>query len=323
MPYRPVRPRSIAAEWSLRLGRFALVLGVLSLLLHRIGFLAFDTTVTVLALAVAMALFVAAFALIGFIMLWLIGARGGKAAFSGFIMAVIVLAPAGWAAERYISLPNAREAATDPLDLPMWLVEPEPLASFLPKPALAGQNAAAAAIIADPELTGRRYDGAIDRVIPAVREAAATRKWREVGRDGVSAVLTDLEDRPVTDADETEEAGSENTGNDERETENAGQVQEGGDGVPAGVPLPEARPEGEAAPIFVEGGIVTLQYTATTLILGIHHDIVIRLSEEEETTFVDMRAATREGPHDLGFNAALIRDFLHDLDQRLLGIAGG
>ena len=57
--------------------------------------------------------------------------------------------------------------------------------------------------------------------------------------------------------------------------------------------------------------------------LGIPLDILVRLSEEEETTFVDMRSATRDGDHDLGLNASVIRTFLHDLDVRLLGIAGG
>ena len=36
-----------------------------------------------------------------------------------------------------------------------------------------------------------------------------------------------------------------------------------------------------------------------------------------------MRAATRDGDHDLGLNADLISAFLLDLDVRLLGIAGG
>ncbi|MDP3527114.1 MAG: DUF1499 domain-containing protein, partial [Hoeflea sp.] len=65
-----------------------------------------------------------------------------------------------------------------------------------------------------------------------------------------------------------------------------------------------------------------IQYEARTLILGIPQDILIRLVEEEETTFVDMRVATRDGDHDLGLNAELIRSFLQDLDVRLLGIAG-
>lgn len=308
MPYRPVRPRSVAAGWSLRLGRFALVLALLALVLHRTGMLAFDTAVAVLGVATVLSLFVAALALIGFVMLWHIGAKGGRAAFFGLVMAAIVLAPAGFAAERYIELPRVREAATNALDLPEWLSPPPETRSFLPEPRLRGENAAAAGIVADPELTGRRYDGAIDRVIPAVRAAAEQRKWREVARDGASAALSDLEDRRVEPGD--------------GEDGPSGASGDPAAAVPGTVPVPEARPDGEAEPIFADGGLVTLQYTAKTLVLGIEQDVVIRLSEEEETTFVDMRAATRYGPHDLGLNAALIHDFLHDLDQRLLGIAG-
>ena len=306
MPYRPVRPRSVAAGWSLRLGRFALVLALSALVFHRLGFLAFDTTVAVLGVAVGLAVLVAGLALIGFIMLWQVGAQGGRSAFFGLVMALLVLAPAGFAIERFISLPQAREAGTDALDMPEWLEEPRQARTFLPQPALVGARAIAAGMVADPELTGRRYDGAIDRVIPALREAAQARKWVEAGREGAATALDDLEDRPAPEGrDADDESTAEETA--------AGAV----------IPVPEARPDGEAVPIIIEGGTVTLQYRAKSLILGIEQDIVIRLSEEEETTFVDMRAAMRDTPHDLGFNAALIRDFLRDLDQRLLGIAGG
>lgn len=42
-------------------------------------------------------------------------------------------------------------------------------------------------------------------------------------------------------------------------------------------------------------------------------DAVLRLSEESESTFVDMRMATRYGPHDLGANARHIRNFMAQL----------
>ena len=38
--------------------------------------------------------------------------------------------------------------------------------------------------------------------------------------------------------------------------------------------------------------------------------------------FVDIRVASRYGPHDLGFSAALADQFLEALDSELLGIAG-
>jgi hypothetical protein len=87
--------------------------------------------------------------------------------------------------------------------------------------------------------------------------------------------------------------------------------------------VPAPRPDIENEPLAPLPTFAVIQYRARTLVLGIPQDILVRLSEEEQTTFVDMRAATRDGDHDLGLNAELIRAFLQDLDVRLLGIAGG
>lgn len=58
------------------------------------------------------------------------------------------------------------------------------------------------------------------------------------------------------------------------------------------------------------------------MIFGFRHDIIIKIQSEEEATLVDMRSASRFGAHDFGSNAAIIEDFLADLDTALLGIAG-
>ncbi|MBV1785083.1 DUF1499 domain-containing protein, partial [Hoeflea sp.] len=92
---------------------------------------------------------------------------------------------------------------------------------------------------------------------------------------------------------------------------------------PARAPVPLPRPDIENERVEPRPAFALIQYETRTLVLGIPQDILIRLVEEEETTFVDMRVATRDGDHDLGLNAELIRSFLLDLDVRLLGIAGG
>ena len=96
-----------------------------------------------------------------------------------------------------------------------------------------------------------------------------------------------------------------------------------GEADPARAPLPAPRPNIEDGAFEALPSFAVLQYSTKTLVLGIPQDVLVRLSEEEETTFVDMRAATRTGEHDFGLNADLIRSFLHDLDLQLLGIAGG
>ncbi|MCY1248384.1 hypothetical protein D9M72_618090 [compost metagenome] len=88
--------------------------------------------------------------------------------------------------------------------------------------------------------------------------------------------------------------------------------------------MPAARPE-----LSLEGAIagrrasdVVLQGEWRTLIAGFRFDVLIRLREEAETTFVDLRVASRYGPHDLGMGAAFADQFLRALDAELLGIAG-
>jgi hypothetical protein len=46
----------------------------------------------------------------------------------------------------------------------------------------------------------------------------------------------------------------------------------------------------------------------------------LRLADEGDTSFVDMRARTHFVPHDLGWNARLIEQYLKTLDFELIGI---
>jgi Protein of unknown function (DUF1499). len=298
MPYRPERPVSISAIWARRLGRFALALGIAALIFHRLGLLALPNAVAVILLSAALAILVVGLSAIGFAMLWLIGAKGGRASFFGFVMAALVLGPVGYAASRYFTLPKIHDVSTDLVDAPEWLQPPQVTPSWLPRavqitPAMRGAQAEAY-----PNLTGRRYDGAIDRVLDAVAAVAADRKWKLVADDGADFLVPDASPSP---AEQTEDGFVD----------------------PDNVPVPEARPDFENEPAVVTQPVVVLQYTWKSLVFGIPYDIVVRLVEEEETTFVDMRSATREGDHDLGLNAALVRGFLRDLDVALLGIAGG
>jgi uncharacterized protein (DUF1499 family) len=88
------------------------------------------------------------------------------------------------------------------------------------------------------------------------------------------------------------------------------------------VPLPRPFDDPVAQLIRRSNG-VTLQGETRTLVLGLHFDVIIRLREEAETTFVDIRVASRYGQHDLGFSDAIAEGYLKALDAELLGIAGG
>lgn len=59
---------------------------------------------------------------------------------------------------------------------------------------------------------------------------------------------------------------------------------------------------------------ITIEAQARSPILGFPADVAIRLIDEDTSTYVDMRSASRYGPHDFGDNAARIESFLGQLD---------
>lgn len=303
MPFRPQRPNSIAASWSRRLGRFTLLLAFMALVLHRAGILDLPNAVAAILLAACLSIIVLGLSMIGFFMLWHVGAKGGHASFAGMVMALMVLIPVGLAASRYVLLPRIHDVSTDVVEVPEWLEPPDIALSWMKRSN--GGDAAARELqsVAYPQVTGRRYGGAIDRVFLAVRAVVQENKWTQVAHVGVEALVDGLEPTP------------EQTG--ESELISNGEVD------PARAPIPAPRPDIENEPLEALPTFALMQYETKTLVLGIPQDVLIRLVEEEETTFVDMRAATRDGDHDLGLNAELIKTFLRDLDIRLLGIAGG
>lgn len=79
--------------------------------------------------------------------------------------------------------------------------------------------------------------------------------------------------------------------------------------------------------------VVTPEPTADTIefsfeavaqlpILALPYDIALRITDEGNATYVDMRSSARYGPRDLGVNAALILSFLKELDQQAAALAG-
>ncbi|WP_273756423.1 DUF1499 domain-containing protein [Bartonella sp. MM73XJBT] len=65
---------------------------------------------------------------------------------------------------------------------------------------------------------------------------------------------------------------------------------------------------------------IYIETIAKTFYLGFISDIMIRLTDEGDTTFVDMRSASRYLPRDLGSNAAFIIDFMDALDTEIASL---
>lgn len=67
---------------------------------------------------------------------------------------------------------------------------------------------------------------------------------------------------------------------------------------------------------------VTIEAMARTLLLAFPCDVAIRVTDEGNSSYVDMRSASRFGKHDLGDNAARVAAFLAELDADVAAQAG-
>jgi hypothetical protein len=70
------------------------------------------------------------------------------------------------------------------------------------------------------------------------------------------------------------------------------------------------------------GGDSFIEAVAKTTFLALPVDVSIRVTDEGDTAYVDMRSASRYGRHDLGDNAQRIDSFLLALDAAVAGAAG-
>ncbi|MEH7838188.1 DUF1499 domain-containing protein [Rhizobium laguerreae] len=303
MAIRYDRPVSSAARSSRLIGAFSLVLALAVMIAHRFGGLATPYLVLLLIAAAGCALLAAMLAALGLRSLWMIGAEGGLAALAALIYAAFPLALGAYATERYMTLPDIYDVSTDLVTAPDWLSQPYFDQIWLKRKVQVTPEDREKQLTAYPELTGRRYEGALDRVLEAVRKVAKMSGMTITESSGDTEPGRDPEDRPVKPPQAGDDAVAD---------------------APDTIPVPTPRPYDDDVAKLIRGvNGVTLQGTTRTLILGLRFDFIIRLREEAETTFVDIRVASRYGQHDLGFSAEIAGDYLKALDAELLGIAGG
>ncbi|MCJ8517500.1 hypothetical protein ABID21_000265 [Pseudorhizobium tarimense] len=306
MTVRYVRPISHSAYAARRIALAALLLFVLATLGHRFGPLRTPDFLALLLVSAAIAAAAVPLSLLGLMRLWQKGAEGGLASAKALIYAAIPIAVVAAGAVPYLTRPALHEVTTDTEDPPLFLTEPDYDQEWLrgrTAPTLADRRAQ---IGAYPGLTGRRYEGALDRVLEGVEAAA------------LSSRIT-LQTRDEEDPDASQEPGD--------APADEGVAFPLPQSVPVPLPRPGPRPTLEELPAANEllptRGELLLQGEARTFFLGLPFDVVIRLREDEETTSVDVRIASRYGAHDLGLSAEIAEDFLDRLDAELLGIAGG
>ncbi|MGF9566498.1 DUF1499 domain-containing protein [Neorhizobium sp. JUb45] len=302
MTVRFVRPVSQSAFASRRIGLSALVLFLIAVAAHRFGPLTGPDFIAIVLFSAAIALVAVLFAVIGLARLWRVGAQGGLASAWGLVYAAPPIVLVGFAAILYFTTPPLYEVATDVEDPPVWIRQPSADQQWLQRPSMVTPSDRQVQLTAYPELTGRRYEGAVDRIYEAVAKVAKSTRISVDRKHGMELVEPDITERPAPKT--RAESGA----------------------VPDNIPIPLPRPEQlRPGKSLVEDigrpGDVILQGQTRTLILGLRFDVVIRLREEAETTMVDLRVAARYGGHDLGLSADIAQGFLRSLDSELLGLA--
>ncbi|MBX9459385.1 MAG: DUF1499 domain-containing protein [Rhizobium sp.] len=299
MTVRYERPVSRAAYLSRRLAIFSFLMFVAAWGMHRFGPLSTPSFLAVALAAALISAFAAYLAVIGIGALWYKGARGGKASAAALFFSIVPLAAFAYGAANYVNLPPIYDVSTDTAAPPDWLEVPSADQAWLgPRlPVTAANRQAQLAKWRD--LTGRRYDGALDRVYTAARKVAIDQGLAIRLERGAPELA--LQELPET------EAGREEA------------VPDALDYIPVPVPRPaDTAPEDSVLP----PGDPSIQGEQRTFAFGFRQDVVIRLKEELETTLVDVRVASRYGDRDLGAGVAYIESYLRALDAELLGIAG-
>ncbi len=308
MKIRYDRPVSHAATWSYRFGLFAFALFAISAGLHRFGFMQSDVFTALFLLCTGLAALAFLLACHGMVRLWMVGARGGRASAKACLLSICVLIPAGIVGFRIVTLPQLYEVSTNTEDVPAFLDPVSRPVNWTTDFEAPDTQPFAGQVEAYPQVTGRRYEGALDRVLEAVRLVA--------DNSGIRITATKLPDPVVLEPEPSEEDAVD-------ETPSVAIIEvDDGDDLPLD-PDDEnlAGVEETIEPIIIVPVQVLLQGEARSVITGLASDVSIRLSEEAETTFVDMRSVSRFGPHDLGANAEIITAFLAALDAELVGLS--
>lgn len=308
---RYARPVSRAAFRAQRLSVFSALLLCAAGMAHYAGRLETQNFIAILLVGGVLAACALVLSCAGLWSLWVRGAKGGRAAFWALLLALLVLVPLGWGLSRYHQLPALYDIATDVAAPPAFIEAPPVMpAWWIDGERRPPDDAAMLQRAAYPDLSGRRYEGAMDRVIAAVRHVAGQRGFVMTHTEGAERF-------PKAEAE------AESRGDPESEDSLPSLLDL--DAIVVPLPLPAPRPPGDAIMLSLvqppPPSRVLLQGVAASPGLAVLSDIAIRLTEEEETTYVDMRAVSRTGNHDLGLNAWHITRFFAALDAELHGVA--
>ena len=171
---------SKSAAWSRRLAAFSAMLLVISAAAHRFGYLQTVDFIPVLGVVVVLAVAALLLAARAFYRLWHYSDRGGRNLIVGASIALVVLTPFGLVLYRALTQPMLHDVSTDVEDPPVLRFaagsrtpDMNPVASYT-------EEERRLQLAEYPQVTGRRYDLGIDRVVTAISKIVEDRGWRIV-----------------------------------------------------------------------------------------------------------------------------------------------
>jgi hypothetical protein len=303
---------SSAAVWCERLAAISIPYFAIAILLHRMGEITTPQVVWLGAAGLAMLLVSLFLGIRALVDLWTKGLRGGKATLRGVIIALLLLTPFVWHGYLAVEHPMLSDVSTNPYNPPPFIEAAErreALAVEGANPFAEYDPAYADILIAEyPKVGSRRYNAGPERVLASVRQLVADRGWTITATRGIP------EDQLQPPAATAPEAPAANGGNASGAEPKAAKKGEGKKGKAEVVDDQEIASE---LPDNIE-----IEAVASSQVFAFKNDIVIQIVSEAEATLLDMRASSRFGAHDFGYNAQLIEKFLADVDTSLLGIAG-
>ncbi|WP_448951508.1 DUF1499 domain-containing protein [Labrys neptuniae] len=222
-------------------------------------------------------------ALIAFQVIWRKGERGFGRAFSGFVLALLVLVPAAAVAWLALSVPAIVDVSTDTADPPVLAYAahtrpPDANSTLYPAGRAFYQRQAL------PQIQSILLDMPPDDIRKLALRLMRDRRWQVVSDLRFGEMAARLRLPGSVPGEESDQA-------------------ETGDGG-----------EGRAGKRFDD----RIEAVASSTLLGTSDDIALRLRGEDGKTRIDMRSSARYGAYDFGANANHVQSFMAELRDRAL-----
>jgi hypothetical protein len=311
---------SSAAVWCERIAAISIPFFGIAILLHRMGEITTPQVVWLGAAGLALLLVSLFLGIRALVDLWTKGLRGGKATVRGVIISLLLLTPFVWHGYLAVEHPMLSDVSTNPYNPPPFIEVARERAALAGEGAnpFADYDAAYADIlIAEyPKVGSRRYNAGPERVLASVSQLVADRGWKVIATRGVPEDLPPPAGVPEPQAPETAAPEAKAQGGGDADA-NGSKAAKKGNGDKDKAAAAEEQEIASDLP-----GTIEIEAVASSPVFAFKNDIVIQIVSEAEATLLDMRASSRFGAHDFGYNAQLIEKFLADVDTSLLGIAG-